>query len=118
MLKARPRPGIRRHGELVEGDGHSPDCRLLSGQLVMSAPNVLDEGMPGDHDPGAAVLLEPPHRPKPRLQPAVVRLDLVVGVLVGSMPGHRRQLLEHARVHRRVVGDDLDRSDPGAVACA
>jgi hypothetical protein len=29
------------------------------------------------------------------------------------MPGHRRQLLEHAGIHRRVVGDDLDRSDLG-----
>jgi hypothetical protein len=69
--------------------------------------------MPGDHDPGAAVLLKAPHRPKPRLQPAVVGLDAVVGVLVSSMPRGRRQLLEHARIHRRVVGDNLNRGDPG-----
>jgi hypothetical protein len=39
----------------------------------------------------------------------VVGLDTVVGVLVGSMPGCRRQLLEHAWVHRRLIGDDLHR---------
>jgi hypothetical protein len=43
----------------------------------------------------------------------VVTLDPVVGVLVGSMPGCWRQLLEHARVYRRVVGDDLNRGDLG-----
>jgi hypothetical protein len=31
--------------------------------------------MPGDDHPGAAILLEPTHRPQPRLQPAMVDLD-------------------------------------------
>jgi hypothetical protein len=35
------------------------------------------------------VLLEPSHRSQPRLQPAVIRLDPVVGVLIGSMPRRR-----------------------------
>jgi len=73
----------------------------------------LHEGMPGDHHSGAAVLLEPPHRPQTRLQPTVVGLNVVIGVLVGATPGRRHQLLEHARIHRRVIGDDLDRGDLG-----
>jgi hypothetical protein len=64
-----------------------------------------------DDDPGAAVLLELSHRPQASLQPTVIRLDTVVGVLVSSMAGCWRQLLEHTQVHRRVVGDDLNRGD-------
>jgi hypothetical protein len=79
----------------------------------MSAANVLDERVPDDHDPGATVLLEPAHRPQPRLQSAVVGLNAIVGVLVSSMPGRWHQLPKHARVHRRVVGDDLGRGDLG-----
>jgi hypothetical protein len=32
----------------------------LNRQFVMTAPKVLHERMPGDHDPGTAILLEPP----------------------------------------------------------
>jgi transposase len=55
---------------------------LLEVPGVGSLTNVLDEGVPGDDDPGAAVLLEPTHRSQPRLQATVVSLDAVVGVLV------------------------------------
>jgi hypothetical protein len=65
--------------------------------------------MPGDHDPGAVVLLEPTHWMQPRLEATVVGLDVVVGIPIGAMPGRRHQLLQHARVHRRLVGCDLDR---------
>jgi hypothetical protein len=50
----------------------------LDVQLLVASAIILDEGMPGDYDPGATVLLEPRHRPEPRLQPAVIRLDTVV----------------------------------------
>ena len=59
-----------------------------------------------------AVLVEPAHRLQPRLQPTMVGLDPVVGIAVGSMPGRREQLLEHCRVHLRMVGDHLDWRDP------
>jgi hypothetical protein len=43
-----------------------------------------NEGMPSDHDAGNAVLLEPTPGPQPRLQPTVIALDPVVGVLMLS----------------------------------
>src|SRR6266508_4792774 len=60
--------------------------RLLDGQLVVLWTEVVDEAMPGDHDPGAAVLLAATHRPRPRRESAVVGLDAVVGVPVAAMP--------------------------------
>jgi hypothetical protein len=59
--------------------------------------DVLHQGVPGDHDPGA-VPLEPAHRSQPRLEAAVVSLDTVVGILLGAMPGHRQQFVQHRRV--------------------
>jgi hypothetical protein len=55
------------------------------------------QGVPGDHDPDAVVLLEPAHRTQPRFEAAVVALDAVVGVLLGAMPGRREQLAQHRR---------------------
>ena len=51
-----------RQGELVEGDCQPPLHRFLDGQLMVPAANVLDEGVSGDHDPGAVLLPEPAHR--------------------------------------------------------
>src|SRR5829696_707095 len=76
--------------ELVERDRHAPSHRLLDRKLVVASSQILHEAMPGDHDPGAAVLLEPAHRPQPRLEATVVSLDAVIGVLLGAMPGHRQ----------------------------
>ena len=101
-----------RQGKLVERDRQAPGHRLLDRELVVASSQVLNEAMAGDHDPGVAVLLEPAHRMQPRLEAAVIGLDMVVGILVGAMPGGRQQLLEHRRVHRRVVGDHLDWRDP------
>jgi hypothetical protein len=74
-------------GQLVERDRHAPGSQLLDRQLVVSSPDVLHEGVPGDDYPGAVVLLEPAHRTQPRLQTAVVGLDVVVGIPIGAMPG-------------------------------
>jgi hypothetical protein len=79
----------------------------------MATPQVLYEGMAGDHDLGAAILLEPTHRTQPRLETAVVSLDVIVGVLIGAMPRRREQLAERGRVGRRLVGDDLHGRDLG-----
>ena len=69
------------------------------------------KGVPGDDHPGAAVLLEPSHWSQPRLQPAVIGLDPVVAVLLGAVPRRRQEFLLHGRVHRRLIGDNLDRRD-------
>jgi hypothetical protein len=100
--------GSDRPGQLVERDRQPPARRLLSGQLVMAPSKVLDEAMTANDHPGGTVLLEAAHRPQPRLQAAVVGLDPVVGVLLGSMPRCREQLLQHDRVGRCSVRDHLN----------
>jgi hypothetical protein len=52
-------PGSDRQGELVERDRHPLVHRLLDRELVVPASQIVDKAMPGDHDPGAAILLEP-----------------------------------------------------------
>jgi hypothetical protein len=47
LLKPGASSSSDRDGEFVEGDYHSPGHWLLGGQLVVSSPHVLDEGMPG-----------------------------------------------------------------------
>jgi hypothetical protein len=89
--------------------------RLLDREFVVASTNVLDEGMTGDHDPGTAVLFEPSHRPQPCLEPTVIGFDGVVGVLVGTVPGPWQQVVQHHRVGRRPIGDDLDRLHPRRV---
>ncbi len=62
--------------KFVEGD-RDPAVHLLPNrEFKMPSPEVLDEGMPGDDYPGAAVLLQPTHRTQPRFQPAVISLDV------------------------------------------
>jgi hypothetical protein len=43
----------------------------------------------------------------------MVALDPIVDVPVAAMPGRRQQLLQHRRVHRRLIGDDLSGRDLG-----
>ena len=80
-------PGSDRQGELIERDRHPLVHWLLDREFVVPASQVLYEAMPGDHDPGAAILLEAPHWTKPCLQPTVIAFDPVIGVSVGAMPG-------------------------------
>src|SRR6266511_927470 len=99
--------------EFVERDRHPLVHWLLAREVVVPTSQVLHEAMPNDDHPGAAVLLEPAHRPQPRLEAAVVALDPVVGVAVGAVPRRWQQLLQHGRVHRRLIGGDLDGRDFG-----
>lgn len=46
-------------------------------ELVVSGQQVLNEGLPSDHDAAAAFLLENSHRPELCLHPAMSRLDSV-----------------------------------------
>jgi hypothetical protein len=43
----------------------------------------------------------------------MVALDAVVGVAVGAMPRRWQPLLQHRRIHRRLISCDLDRIDLG-----
>jgi hypothetical protein len=72
----------------------------------MSAPNVLYQRMPHDDHPGAVILLEAPHRSKPRLQPPVISRNPVVAILLGAVPRRRQQLVQDGRIRRRLVGGD------------
>ncbi len=54
MVKLRSLSGSDRHGKLVERDGQPPVRRLPGGQLVVSPPNVLDEGMTNNDHPGVS----------------------------------------------------------------
>jgi hypothetical protein len=42
----------------------------------------------------------------------MVRLDPVVSVLLGSVPGRWQQLLQHHQIGRRLVSNDLSRRHP------
>jgi len=103
--------GSDRQGQPVERDRHPPAHWLLNREFVVAASDILHEGMPGDDHPGTAVLLASAHRSQPRLQPAVVALDSVVGVLLGAVPRRWQQLLDQHQVGRCSVGDDLHGRD-------
>jgi hypothetical protein len=79
----------------------------------VASPDILDERMTGDDHPDAVVPLEAAHRSQSCLQPAVVALDPIVGVPVGSVPRRWQQLLQHHRIGRCSVGDDLGGRDLG-----
>jgi hypothetical protein len=72
--------GSDRQSQLVERGGNSKACWLLDREFVVAASKVLDQGMPGQHDRGAAVLFEPARRPEPRVgaRKSVVCVELRV----------------------------------------
>jgi transposase-like protein len=55
-------PGSDGQRQLAERGRHPPVRRLFSGQLVVSASNVLDKRMAGDDHPGTAIPFEAAHR--------------------------------------------------------
>jgi hypothetical protein len=59
-----------------------------------------------------AVRLESAHGPQPGFEPTMVGLDHVVCILLGDMPSCWYELVEHPRVDRRLVDDNLDRQRP------
>jgi hypothetical protein len=125
--------GLRRHDS--QGDGFGLGLAIAAGcwpptvarsscGRPPAAASTWSCGCPPDHGheallhctgPGQAVLLEATHRTQPCLQPAVVALDPIVGMALGAMPRRWRQLLQHGRVHRRLIGSDLGGRDLGRV---
>jgi hypothetical protein len=78
--------------KLVKRDRNLTGRRLLDREFVVAASKDLHKAIPGDHDPCAPVPPESSHRTKPRLQPAMIRLNPVVGIPIGAMPRRRQQL--------------------------
>ena len=81
----------------------------IEAEVVVSAAQVLDERMPATDHLGAAEPFQTAHRTGPRLQPAVVRFDRVVGVLLHHVPRLGHDLVEHPRIGRGPVGGHLGR---------
>jgi hypothetical protein len=75
-------PSLRRNGD---------------GKLVVAAPEILDEGMAGREEPRARLGLQTAHRSQPRLEPAVVGLEDVVGVLPHVVEGGGEQFVDTPR---------------------
>jgi len=94
--------------QLVERARQPKPRRELETEFVEAAAEVLNEGVSGDNDRGAAQPLQSPHRPQPRFQSTVIALDRIVRVLIGNMPCGRQQLIEHAKVSLSPVGRHLD----------
>jgi hypothetical protein len=58
MPKRSPAEESHCQDQLVERGSYSKACWLLDRELVVAAPKVLHQGMPGQHDRGTAVLFE------------------------------------------------------------
>src|SRR6266508_4161038 len=106
-----PRPISDGRGELGEGGGDPELDRLVDGEFVVAAAEVLYEGVSRRDRSGAGVGLQAAHRPQPSFELAVVGLDPIVGVPVGAVPRGRHSFVEHPRVGRSLVGDHLGRPD-------
>jgi hypothetical protein len=69
--------------------------------------------MAGDDDSGRPVPLQSSHGPQPGLEPAVVGLDGVVGVLLHVVERTGQHLVEHGRVDTGPIGRHLSWLRPG-----
>jgi hypothetical protein len=101
-----------RQGQLLERDRRPPIHRLLNRQFVMSSADVFREGMPGDHDPALRSCLSPRigrRRAFNRPWSASMWLFAYWSARCQAAGASSSTTL----VHRRVVGDDLDRADLG-----
>ena len=86
-----------RELEFVEGSRQPEHRRGFNTKLVVAAADVLDEGVPSEHDAGSSVGFESAHRSQPGLQSAVVCLAPVVLVLTGVVERRRDQVRGHVR---------------------
>jgi len=80
-------PMSDHQGQLGERVSEAGRERCLGSEVVEASAKVLDEGMPGNDDPGGAITLQPPHGLESSLQPSVVGLEWVVGMDVRVMEG-------------------------------
>ena len=104
-LACRLRRGSDWPGGPVSGTGAG-----YGGRPKTSAPTLRPpRGVPlGQASLTVSRAVSSPCR-EPRLQPAVISFDDVVGVLLGHLSGRRDELVEHTRVDGSPVGAHLDR---------
>jgi hypothetical protein len=77
--------------------------------VVVTAAQIPHDGVTGGEDPRRTVAFQAAHRPQPGLQPPMICLDRIIGVLRHGMQGRGNQLIEHPRVHGRAAGGDPSR---------
>jgi hypothetical protein len=82
----------------------------------VASAEVLQEGVPGDHDLCCSIGLESTHRSQPALELAVIGLDRIIRILLDVMPRRGQHLIENGGIDRRGVGDDLARGGRGVPA--
>jgi hypothetical protein len=74
-------------GELVEGIAEPVARGDIRGEFIVTAAEVLDDGVPDGQDPRGSVAFEAAHRSQPRLQPAMIGFDGVVRVPLDGVRG-------------------------------
>ena len=95
--------------ELVERGTKSVPVWDVGGDVVVTAAQVLNEGVTAGNGAGCPVLFEAAHRSESGFESTVVRFDRIVRVLLDRVPRGRCQLVDDARVEPGLVGGDLDR---------
>jgi hypothetical protein len=71
--------------ELVEGDAEPVAGGGVVSEFVVAAAAVLHEYAAGGQDPRGPVPFQAAHRPEPGLQPPVISLDTIIGVLLSGV---------------------------------
>jgi hypothetical protein len=102
--------------KLVERRGKGESGTCIHPELVVPSPQVLDEGMPSDHDARGWVPFEAPHRSESRLESPMVSFDSMVGVLGGVVQCSRQEGRDHPDQGMVPVGGDLGRLAMGGEA--
>jgi len=82
--------------KLVERRGKGQSGACIHSEFVVPSPQVLDEGMPSDHDTRGSVAFEAFHRAKSCLEATMISFDSIVGVLRGVVECSRQEIRDHA----------------------
>src|SRR5436190_22746032 len=87
-------------GQLRDRFGDATCRRHVDTEFVVSPADVLDEGVAGHDHRGRPASLQTSHRPQAGLEPTMVGLDPVVGVVPDLVEGTREELVHHADIAR------------------
>ena len=67
-------------------------------EFVVTAAEILHEGVTAHDHAGAALAFETTHRADPGLQASVIALDRIVGVLLHPMPRRGDKVLDNPHI--------------------